>query len=143
MKKIMAIAITMIMATSVVPTTVTAFAAETTQRTIEVSGRGVVTAKPDVANIYMTVETKGKTAEQAQKENTEIAEQVTNALKALDVKDENIVTLHYSVDIDRAYNERKKAWEQQGYRVYNRFMVKVTDVNNVGKYIDAATRICR
>lgn len=139
-EKIMAIAITMIMATSVVPTTVTAFAAETTQRTIEVSGRGVVTAKPDVANIYMTVETKGKTAEQAQKENTEIAEQVTNALKALDVKDENIVTLHYSVDIDRAYNERKKAWEQQGYRVYNRFMVKVTDVNNVGKYIDAATK---
>ena len=72
MKKIMAIAITMIMATSVVPTTVTAFAAETTQRAIEVSGRGVVTAKPDIANIYMTVETKGKTAEQAQKENTEI-----------------------------------------------------------------------
>ncbi len=140
MKKIMAIAITMIMATSVVPTTVTAFAAETTQRAIEVSGRGVVTAKPDIANIYMTVETKGKTAEQAQKENTEIAEQVTNALKALDVKDENIVTLHYSMDIDRVYNERKKAWEQQGYRVYNRFMVKVTDVNNVGKYIDAATK---
>ena len=143
MKKIIAMLVTMIMTTSATPTAVTAFAAETiqtTQRTIEVNGRGVVTAKPDVANIYLTVETKEKTAEQAQKKNTEIVEQVTKALKALDVKDENIVTLYYSVDMDKVYNEGKRTWEQQGYRVYNRFLVKVNDVNNVGKYLDVATK---
>ena len=61
-------------------------------------------------------------------------------MKALDVKDENIVTLYYSVDMDKVYNEGKRTWEQQGYRVYNRFLVKVNDVNNVGKYLDAATK---
>ena len=65
---------------------------------------------------------------------------MTKALKALDVKDENIVTLYYSVDMDKVYNEGKRTWEQQGYRVYNRFLVKVNDVNNVGKYLDAATK---
>lgn len=144
MKKIMAMAVTMIIAASVVTTTaVTAFAAETaqtTQKTIEVNGKGVVTAKPDVASIYLTVETKEKTAEQAQKKNAETVEQITKALKALGVRDENIITQHYSVDPDEVYNEEKRTWEQQGYRAYNRFLVKVNDVNNVGKYIDAATK---
>ena len=52
----------MTMAVSMASVTgVTAFAAETaqtTQRTIEVNGKGVITAKPDVASIYFTVETK-------------------------------------------------------------------------------------
>ena len=42
--------------------------------------------------------------------------------------------------MDKVYNEGKRTWEQQGYRVYNRFLVKVNDVNNVGKYLDAATK---
>lgn len=144
MKKMVTIATAMIMTMSAVTATaVTVLAAEiaqTTQRTIEVNGKGVVTAKPDVASIYLTVETKEKTAEQAQRKNAEIVEKVTKSLKALGVRDENIITQHYSVDPDEIYNDEKRTWEQQGYRAYNRFLVKVNDVNNVGKYIDAATQ---
>lgn len=141
MKKIVAIVTAMMISTSMMSATV--FAQQITQniqRIIEVSGKGIVTAKPDEASIYLAVETKEETAEQAQKANTEITEQVTKALKALGIKDENIVTQYYSVNPDRVYNEKKKMWEQQGYRVHNRFMVKTNDVDSVGKYIDAATR---
>ena len=96
MKKLVSMITAMTMAVSVASiTSVTAFAAETvqtTQRTIEVNGKGVVTAKPDVASIYFAVETKEKTAEQAQKKNTEITEKVTKEMKALGVRDENIIT---------------------------------------------------
>ena len=113
---------------------------QTTEKTIEVNGRGIVTAKPDVASIYFTVETKEKTAEKAQTKNTEVMEQVTKALKALGVRDDNIITQYYSIDKDQTYNEEKNKWEENGYRAYHRFMIKVNDVDNTGKYIDAATK---
>ncbi len=144
MKKLVSMITAMTMAVSVASiTSVTAFAAETvqtTQRTIEVNGKGVVTAKPDVASIYFAVETKEKTAEQAQKKNTEITEKVTKAMKALGVRDENIITQYYSIDAEQVYDEQKNKWEEDGYRAYNRFLVKINDVDNVGKYIDAATK---
>ena len=144
MKKLVSMITAMTMAVSMASVTgVTAFAAETaqtTQRTIEVNGKGVITAKPDVASIYFTVETKEKTADQAQKKNTEITEKVTKAMKALGVRDENIITQYYSIDAEQVYDEQKNKWEEDGYRAYNRFLLLVNDVNNVGKYIDAATK---
>lgn len=144
MKKLISMITAMTMAVSVASVTaVTAYAAETaqtTQRTIEVNGKGVITAKPDVASIYLTVETKEQTAEQAQRKNTEVTEKVTKAMKALGVRDENIITQYYSIDAEQIYDEQKNKWEEDGYRAYNRFLVKVNDVNNVGKYIDAATK---
>lgn len=113
---------------------------QTTQRTIEVNGKGIVSAKPDVASIYFTVESKGETAEKAQTKNAEITEQVTKELKALGIREDAIITQYYSIDIDQTYNQEKQKWEENGYRAYNRFMVKTNDVNHTGKYIDAAVK---
>ncbi|NDO45921.1 SIMPL domain-containing protein [Clostridium sp. MD294] len=144
MKKLVSMITAMTIAVSVASVTaITAYAAETTQttqKTIEVNGKGIITAKPDVASIYLTVETKEKTAEQAQKKNAETTEKVTKAIKALGVRDENIITQYYSIDAEQVYNEQKNKWEEDGYRAYNRFLVKINDVDNVGKYIDAATK---
>ncbi len=121
----------------------TAFAQEVTQtaqRIIEVNGKGIVSAKPDVASIYFTVESKEKTAEKAQTKNTEVTEQVTKALKELGVRDDAIITQYYSIDVDQIYNQEKQKWEENGYHAYNRFMVKTNDVNHTGKYIDAAVK---
>ena len=97
MKKWLTTAAAIIMMTATITTmgTITAFAAETTQtvnKTIEVNGKGVITAKPDVASIYITVETKETTAERAQTKNAQKMEDVTKSLKALGVRDENIIT---------------------------------------------------
>lgn len=123
--------------------TITAFAAETTQtvnKTIEVNGKGVITAKPDVASIYITVETEESTAEIAQNKNAQKVENVTKALKAIGVRDENIITQHYAIDKNEKYNSEKQTWEPNGYRAYHSFTVKINDVSNVGKYIDEATK---
>ena len=61
-------------------------------------------------------------------------------MKALGVRDENIITQYYSIDAEQVYDEQKNKWEEDGYRAYNRFLVKINDVDNVGKYIDAATK---
>ncbi|MEY8320824.1 SIMPL domain-containing protein [Lachnospiraceae bacterium 46-61] len=123
--------------------TITAFAAETTQtvnKTIEVNGKGVITAKPDVASIHITVETEESTAEMAQNKNAQKVENVTKALKAIGVRDENIITQHYAIDKNEKYNSEKQTWEPNGYRAYHSFTVKINDVGNVGKYIDEATK---
>ena len=136
-------AIIMMTATITTMGTITAFAVETAQtvnKTIEVNGKGVITAKPDVASIYITVETKETTAERAQTKNAQKMEDVTKSLKALGVRDENIITQHYTIDKNEKYNSEKQTWEQDGYRAYHSFIVKINDVNNVGKYIDEATK---
>ncbi len=138
------VAIIAMTATITTAGTITAFAAETTQtvnKTIEVNGKGVITAKPDVASIYITVDTKEDTAERAQEKNAQKMEDITKALKALGVRDENIITQHYSIDKNEKFNSEKQTWEPDGYKAYHSFIVKVNDVSNVGKYIDVVAKV--
>ena len=111
MKKLIAtvIIITMSM-TSVFATT--AFAQEVTQtaqRIIEVNGKGIVSAKPDVASIYFTVESKEKTAENFAKlysllpELTKKSEVQVLKIDILEVKS-NIINAYASIE--------SKSWEK-------------------------------
>ncbi len=140
MKKMIVIA-AILASTMTMP--MTAFAAETVQstvRTIEVNGKGIITVKPDVATIRFTVETKQKTAQEAQQENAQITEAVTKALTAAGVRSEDIVTQYYTVDVDQTYDQQTDTWQEKGYYATNSFTVKVKDVDNVGNYIDIATK---
>jgi len=110
----------------------------TVNKTIKVNGKGAVIAKPDTASIYFIIETKDSTAESAQIKGARKMKNVIKTLKALDVKDVNIITQHYF--IDKNYNLKKRIWKQDGYIARHHFIVKINDVNHVGKYIDKATK---
>ena len=142
MKKMIAIA-AILVSTMTMTTAVTAYAAETAQttmRTIEVNGKGIVMAKPDVASIRFTVETKEYTAQEAQNKYADITDAVTKALVTSGVQSDNIITEYYTVDVDKTYDQQKDTWIEHGYYATNSFTAKVNDVDNVGKYIDVATK---
>ena len=107
---------------------------------INVNGTGVVMADPDTAKINLSVETTGKTSELAQKENNKIVQSVTKAMQNMGVTKENIVTTYTSVYPQYDYNELTDKHTVQSYRSYTDLQVTTKDIDNTGKYIDAALK---
>lgn len=107
---------------------------------INVTGTGIVQADPDTAEIYLSVETTGKTSQAAQKENNKIVEAVTKAMTELGVSKENIVTTYTSVYPMYNYDDTTGKRTVDSYRSSTDLQVATKDIDNTGKYIDAALK---
>jgi len=105
-------------------------------RTILVSGSGTASDRADEAAVILGVQTEGKTASEASKENADIMTSVINAIKDLGLTDEDMRTVSYSV---YPIYSKSDYTEIVGYRVINMISVKVRDTNLIGAVIDAAT----
>ena len=107
---------------------------------INVNGTGIVMADPDTAKISLSVETFGKTSEAAQKANNQILQKVTKAMEQMGVTKENIVTTYTSVYPQYNYNNETGKRVVTGYQSYTDLQVTTKDIDNAGKYIDAALK---
>ena len=107
---------------------------------INVNGMGIVMADPDTAKINLSVETMGKTSEAAQKENNKIIQKVTAAMQEMGVTKENIVTTYTSVYPQYNYDDATGKRTIMHYRSYTDLQVTTKDIDNAGKYIDAALK---
>ena len=94
--------------------------------------------KPDTADISLEISTDNKTAQAAQKENNRITAAVTKAMTDLNVKKDDIVTAYTSVYPTYRYNDETGKRTITGYHAETYLQVKTKDINNTGKYIDAA-----
>ncbi|MBR5123094.1 MAG: SIMPL domain-containing protein, partial [Anaerotignum sp.] len=107
---------------------------------INVNGTGIVMADPDTASISLSVETMGKSSEAAQKENNLILQKVTKAMQQMGVAKEDIVTTYTSVYPQYNYNDETGKRTVLGYYSYTDLQVTTKDIDNAGKYIDAALK---
>ena len=107
---------------------------------INVNGMGVVMADPDTAKINLSVETMGKTSEAAQRENNKIVLAVTKSMQAMGVTKEDIVTTYTSVYPQYNYDDETGKRTVMGYRSYTDLQITTKDIDNAGKYIDAALK---
>jgi len=105
-------------------------------QSLTVTGTGIVKVKPDFATINLSVETKDKNLESAQKENAKIVERLVDALALQNISKEDIMTNWFNIYPEYDYNFGQRL---TGHRVSNHLSVKVRDVENVGKIIDLAT----
>ena len=117
---------------------VMALAAEKGQ--INVTGKGIVTVEPDLATMYISIDTNAPTAEEAQKQNADKSGSVISGLKAVGIKDEDIKTNRYGVYPRYKYDEKTGERTMVGYEVSNNLLVTTADVKNTGKYLDAAVK---
>ena len=116
--------------------TTTAFAEEYTP-TISVSGEGVVEAPPDVATISVGVVSRDRDAAKVQAENSRAANNVINAIASLGIDRKNIRTGNYNFH-EVFHSDANHKQISDGYEVTNTVTVTVTDLNKVGRVIDAA-----
>lgn len=107
------------------------------QRTVNVAGRGVASAPPDLATIFTGVVTMAKTAKKALADNNNHFGQVLQVLKEKGIDDKDVQTTSFGVNPQferRSGGERGKVI---GYRVSNEVQVKVRDLDILGEVLDA------
>lgn len=106
---------------------------------ISVTGTGVVMTKPDTATLWLSAEAEGKTAETAQRESNKIIQKVTNAMLNMGIREDKIVTTNTSVYPVYQYTDSGKR-DITKYHSYATIRVTTTDIDNAGKYVDAALK---
>lgn len=109
----------------------------TGQNSITVSASGEVFAKPDVAQINVSVEEEGKDLAAAQKIHTEKINRVIKFIKDSGVEEKDIKTSNYSVYPVYDYL-RDRGQVLKGYRVSQTLDVKVRKVDDAGKILSGA-----
>ncbi len=104
-------------------------------QTVEVIGNAQLSVLPDQALVYLQIETKDKSAEEAKNKNALITDKVISSLTNIGTKQENIQTENYNIYPEYDY---EKGREITGYTASNYIKVITKDFNNVGKIIDAS-----
>lgn len=104
--------------------------------TVSVSGKAEVKIAPDRCSVSVGVDLKEATAGEANSKLGSRSDAIIKALKAAGVKDEDIQTTYYSIDVDYKWtdNERKPT----GYRGTCDLEVSGIAIDKVESIIDAA-----
>jgi uncharacterized protein YggE len=107
---------------------------------VTVSGEGLVTVEPDLAEIEIGVVTEAKAAPQAAKENAaKLAKVIAEVKKLLGPGDE-IKTIGYSLNPNYRYPKEGGKPELTGYTATNVVRVRTGALQGVGNLIDTATQ---
>lgn len=101
---------------------------------LTLTGKGQVTANPDIAVIRLGVETTGLNLAEAQTENAQRMNSVIQALNRMGVTD--IKTYQYL--IDKVYDYQNGTRIDRGYTVRNIIEIRLTDMASAGYVIDTA-----
>jgi uncharacterized protein len=108
------------------------------ERTIRVTGVGETQARPDQAVIMFAVETVAPTAQAAGRDNAQLMDRVIRALVSAGVPRGDIETRGYALHPEYAHEEGRREPRIRGYRASNQVMLRTTDLDRVGTFIDTA-----
>lgn len=101
------------------------WAQDTSRSTVNVSGEGTIRAQPDQATVRFGIVTRAETAEQARSRNATAAKNAMNAVRALDVPEENMQMQALRLQPRREYNPQTETYERKGYEATRQVAVQV------------------
>lgn len=110
---------------------------EEKERILTVSGRGSVSAAPDLATIETGVITEAKTARKALTLNNAVFARIRILLEEQNIDDRDIQTLNFDVREQFARLKRGGRGNFTGYRVENDLEIKVRDFDSLGVILDS------
>jgi uncharacterized protein YggE len=110
------------------------------QRTLSVTGTGLVYLTPDVAYINIGVHTEKSTASDAVSTNNGQTQQVIAALTNLGVDAKDIRTTNFSIYPNTQYDQQTGKPGSTTYIVNNTVYVTVHQLDKLGNLLDAAVR---
>lgn len=105
--------------------------------TLVVSGRAEIKAEPDMAIFTAGVETRGRTVEEARAANAQAMTSIRERLLELGADERDLQTRNFRVNAEWQYhNDGSRTLI--GYVVGHSLQVTVTDLTNLGPWLDAA-----
>jgi uncharacterized protein YggE len=109
------------------------------QRSITVTGTGMVTLTPDIAYVYIGVQTSNESASAAMSANNEQAQAVIEMIKTFGVEERDIQTTNFSIYPQQVYDQNYNVIGVT-YVVTNTVSVTVRDLSNLGQLLDSVVR---
>jgi uncharacterized protein YggE len=108
--------------------------------TLSLTGTATTMAKPNKVTVSLGVQTTNKTADTALAANSKTMNQVIDALKAADVKDNETSTSSFSISPNYNYSQESSSTASRitGFTVSNSIQIQSTNINNTSKWIDVA-----
>lgn len=104
----------------------------------EVRETAKVYAKPDVAVVNVSVLKEGKSAQGVQMEMNKANNSVLAAMKKLEIKEEDIKTLAFSITPKYTYNSQTGQQKIDGYIANSTLEIKTKDFDKINQVIDSA-----
>lgn len=108
------------------------------QSGIWISGEGKVTAIPDILSLNLGIESQAKSVGEAQSKARETMAKVRQAISSMGIEPKDVISTQYGIQPVYQYNQKENRQELTGYRVSDRISVKIRNIQNAGKIIDAA-----
>jgi uncharacterized protein YggE len=115
--------------------------AQTSERTVAISGTGYAMAEPDLARINMTVVERNASLDTAQQAADSIAGKVLAVLESLDIARKHINTTAAMIRPDYKWNRTSEEQELRGYIVERRINVTLHDLGKLGSLIEQITQV--
>lgn len=103
---------------------------------IWVTGRGEVTAPPDLVTLSVGVESRAATVQAARVQAAEAMDLMLQALDARGIEELDIQTQFFNISPEYVWNDRDRHQELVGYIVSNQVSVKIRDLDSAGLVID-------
>ncbi len=119
------------------PSTIVSSASVPPQRTIAVTGSGMVQLTPDVAYINIGVHTEMSSASEAVSSNTDQSQKVIDALKAAGVDPKDIQTTNFSIYPNTQTDPQTGKQIGTTYVVDNTVYVTIHQLDKLGSLLDA------
>ncbi|MDJ0810271.1 MAG: SIMPL domain-containing protein [Desulfobacterales bacterium] len=114
-----------------------AAAATETPATIEVIGKGAVSARPDQAVLTFAIETSAASANDAIRQNAALSDKLITMLKQKMEKDDRIATTQFQ--LNPVYDQKMRI-APSSFRVRNSVRLETNQVDDLGKFIDTAAQ---
>lgn len=108
-------------------------------RTITVNGSGQVTLAPDVAYVYIGVNSQSENVGDSLTENNTKAEAIASALKELGIDAKDIQTSSFNIYPQQQYGPNGEVTKTV-FNVDNTVYVTVRDLQSLGKLLDVVVR---
>ncbi|HEY8279031.1 MAG TPA: SIMPL domain-containing protein [Bdellovibrionota bacterium] len=107
------------------------------ERIVSVQGEGEVKIKPDLAHLYLNVQSKAKDAKTAQDKAAKEMKRLQNVLTdSFKIEEKDIQTMNYDLQPDYRYEQASGKQILTGFRVTHGLNVKVRKLDKVGDLLD-------
>lgn len=108
------------------------------KETITVSETVEIETMPDEAYVYIEIQSRGDTAQEAKEENAKVSDAVLDALYDSGIDKESIETSSYYLNEEQKWDKETEEYITTGYTLINILKVTTNDIENVGSIIDTA-----
>lgn len=111
------------------------------RRSVNVTGQGEVSVKPDRAQLSLGVEASNLELKAAEAEVNKVVRAFLSEAKSQGLKDEQISTAGISIQPEYVWDEKARRQKFNGYRASRQIVLRIENLERIGDLILAATKV--